>query len=243
MAEPVFYLRGFPGIGRFDGTDPTMLADLALVADLSLDQIERLSAVLLRETGFLHTEALRECIKTIISDEKTGQAVLRSLQNIEPDDVSLVLKRLDRARETKKKPSLDDQKMSSLSRNLSALIRDYPALTRFEKAQRLAKLTGQRLDSIDLICDIRPVFDKTGEHIEGMFPYTRLRLVATGADGLPREFEAELSVEQVYQLFESTKKAKAKLLTLHSAIEEWMPGRLPELQETRMPEDGEGGNA
>lgn len=237
MPESVLYLRGFPGTGRFDTADPTMLADFKLIAGLSNDQVQVLSNELERQPGFLHTEALRECIGAYFQDEKTVLAVLRALQSLEPDDLDRVLKQVDHARNAEKQSTLDDAKMTNLRQNLSILIRIYPALVRFEKAQRLAKLTGQRLESADLICDLRPIFDSLGERVEGMFPYTRLRLVATGADGLPRDFEAELTVEQVYGLFESSRKAKTKLDALRKTLKEWIPGGFPDLPETRIPKE------
>lgn len=185
-----------------------MLADLELVAGLPADQVGRIADTLSRESGFLDTVVLRNRIHAVVEDAKTAQAVLRALQNFEPGDVDRILESADRHRKGVTDTKLDDAKMADLRRNLSILVQAYPALDRFEKAQRLATLTGQRLDSADLICDLRPIFDGSGEHIEGILPYTRLRLVATGADGLPRDFEAELSVAQVHDLFESVKKAK-----------------------------------
>ena len=104
---------------------------------------------------------------------------------------------------------------------------------------RLATLTGQKLESIELICDLRPIFDKLRKHLEGMMPYTRLRVVATGADGLPDAFETELTRQQVHDLAEQVSKAAQKLDVLASAIEtEWLPGGLPDLPLTRAPRKG-----
>ncbi|HET6247759.1 MAG TPA: hypothetical protein VFE47_08685 [Tepidisphaeraceae bacterium] len=232
MPEPIFYMRGLPAIG-FEA-NPDMLADLGLIAELSSGDVDRVSVALRQERGFLHTSALRKRVSATISDEETAKAVARALQYLEPDDIEGVIKQVERAREAEA-TDLSDEQVENLRRNLSELIQVYPALARFEKAQRLAVLTGQRLDSADLICDLRPIFDKTGEHVEGIFPYTRLRLVATGVDGLPRDFEVELTVEQVYKLSENADRAKTKLAALRESIQEWVPDGVPALPQIRVP--------
>ncbi len=125
--------------------------------------------------------------------------------------------------------------LKALDNNLRLLILDYPALKRFAKAERLSKLTGQQLRSIDLICDVRPIFDATRSQIEGMMPYTRLRVVATGADWSPVAFEAELTLQQVYDLAERATYAKQKLDVLRTTIEKSLPGSIPDLALTRIP--------
>jgi len=236
MPEPVLYIRGFPGAGAFQPADPAMLSDLALIASLTEDPVTKLRARLQEARGFLDGETLRKLISNVIPDAKSAQAVFRALTNLESDDVESILKHVERARKAENKSNIDDAALESLRQNLATLILPYPALVRFEKAQRLATFTGQRLDSADLICDVRPIFDGEGREVEGMFPYTRLRVVATGADGLPRDFEAELSVEQVYRLYETVKRAKTKLQTLRSNIEKWMPQSIPNLSELRLPQ-------
>ena len=65
-------------------------------------------------------------------------------------------------------------------------------------------------------------------------PYARLHLVATGEDGLPNSFEAELTQQQVHDLAEKASKAKSKLDVLRGSVEMWVPGGLPDLPLTRV---------
>ena len=73
------------------------------------------------------------------------------------------------------------------------------------------------------------------EVLKGMMPYTRLHIVATGEDGLPKPFEAELTYQQVIDLAEKAEKAKSKLKVLRQSVETWLPGCLPDLPLTRTP--------
>jgi len=91
------------------------------------------------------------------------------------------------------------------------------------------------LDTVDLICDLRPIFNDNRKNVEGLLPYTRLHIVATGEDGLPKPFEVELSHQQVIDLSEKTEKAKNKLEALCQSIQKWLPDGLPDLPLTRIP--------
>jgi hypothetical protein len=160
--------------------------------------------------------------------------VQTTLQNLEPKDTKTLLQGLAEQGKQEKDFPLDEAELARLGEILPKLIQLYPALTRFEKAERLAKLTGQELESIELICDLRPIFDDDRKRIEGMMPYTRLHIVATGADGLPKSFEAELTHQQVSDLREKVAKADSKLDVLRKSVESWLPGRLPDLPLTRV---------
>lgn len=242
MSDQIFYFRGNPAAFGLSEPGQAMIADLELIGDLTVEQIDRLTDNLREATGFLGPKSLKERIDSVISDDKTAKAVLRTLQHFDPDDVEPTMRKLDHARQSGNADGLDDAKVVNVRKNLSKLIAIYPALSRYEKAEWLSKLTGQQLNTANLICDLRPIFDVSGTVIEGMVPYTRLRLVTTGADGLPREFEAELSVKQVYELFDSAKKAKTKLATLLASVDEWIPNGSPDLPATRVPKGaGENG--
>jgi len=130
--------------------------------------------------------------------------------------------------------AIECPELARLGEILPNLIQPYPAMARFEKAERLANLTGQELESMELICDLRPIFDEDRKQIEGMMPYTRLHIVATGADGLPKSFEAELTHQQVIDLRKKGEKAESKLAVLRKSVESWLPGRLPDLPLTRV---------
>ena len=85
---------------------------------------------------------------------------------------------------------------------MSIVIKPYPGLHRQAKAQKLSEATGLRLEHLEIICDLRPVFDDERESVEGVIPYT---IVCLGSDGLPVAMETILSQADVG---ESPEKAK-----------------------------------
>lgn len=234
MPEPVLYIRGFPQISPFAKLSTEVLDDLIAVYDLSDDILSKLCKQLSEAQGFLNHKALLSIIHKVIKDPETATAVQRVIINISPSELPVMVNALKENAGQKGFP-FDSKKLKSLEKTLKKLIQTYPSLDRFQKAERLAKITGQQLETIELICDVRPIFDKTREKIEGMMPLTRLHIVATGEDGLPNAFEVELTRQNVIDLLKKVEKAKSKLETLHQSIENWLPGGLPDLPLTRIP--------
>ena len=211
-----------------------MLKDLEAVSELTEDQIAALRHRLEAATGFLDPKKLTGIIRQCISDDRTAGAVQRTLRNLSPGTVERLLQSLEEYSKDKDFP-LKKQTLDKLRPTLPKLVVDTPGLRRFEKAERLATLTGRQLEAIDVICDLRPIFDETRTQIEGMMPYTRLHLSITGDDGLPRSFEVELTAQQVHELVEKAGKAEEKLTVLRSKVNDWQSGGLPDLPLTRAP--------
>ena len=236
MAEPVLYVRGFPSSSWTEhiASNPEALQDILTVVGLSQDKITAIQRRLSDAKGFLSPKGLLALLREELQDESLMRCVRRTILNLGPDDVEPLLEALS-ARHGQE-PSLDDKQLDGLRRVLPQLVKPYPALAAFKKADRLSTQTGQRLESIDLICDLRPIFDESRTHLEGMMPYTRLLVVAIGADGLPKAFESELTRQQVHDLAQKASKATQKLGVLLNAIEtDWLPGGLPDLPLTREP--------
>ena len=235
MSEPVIYFRGFPTSLLGLAADSDALADLKLIANLPEERVDALRQRVLEARGFLDPKALTAIIHEVVRDENAAGSIQRALRNVSPENVKQLLSALSEKHREKKEFPLDEGNLERLRQILPRLIQPYPALMRFNKAARLAKLTGQQLESIELICDLRPIFDEDRRQIEGMMPYTRLRVVATGADGLPKSFEAELTQQQVHDLAEKASKAKVKLDVLRDSVQKWVPSGLPDVPMTRVP--------
>lgn len=233
MPEPVIFVRGFPPFfGQDPSTNTELVEDLKAIARLSDGQVGELRQRLAQTEGFLSRKALLETIRGSIGDAKTAEAVRRALRHGQ-SGVEQIIRRLEEGQEEEEFP-FEPATISRLKHVLSELIQPYPALTRLQKAERLAVTTGQQLEGIELICDLRPVFDENRAHLEGMMPYTRLHVVATGDDGLPKSFEAELTHQQVIDLVEKAQKAKTKLDVLGQCVETWLPGGLPDVPLTQI---------
>ena len=234
MTEQVLYIRGFPhSIFEHPTAKKEMMEDLKAIIGISDEKLEELHKHLNKAKGFLDPKALLATIQKVVEDPNAAEAVQGILLNISPYQVERMITILKEGQEEEEFP-FDQAKIERLKQILKNLIQPYPALTRSEKAERLAKITGQQLETVEMICDLRPIFDESRKNVEGMMPYTRLHIVATGEDGLPKPFEVELTHQQVIDLAVKTRKAKSKLEVLRQSIENWLPGGLPDLPLTRV---------
>jgi len=234
MVDQVFYIRGVPEQIRFESLPEGLLDDLKAILGLSDDKVDELYKHLSEARGFLDPKALLATIQTVVKDKNSAAAVRRVLRNISLSQVERLITSLEERSKKEKDFAFGREQIDRLEQILKKLVRPYPSLVRFEKANRLAKITGQQLETVELICDLRPIFDKNRENIEGMMPYTRLHIVATGEDGLPNSFEAELTHQQVIDLAKKAEKAKSKLEVMCQSVKSWLPGGLPELPLTRI---------
>jgi len=233
MAEPVFYIRGVPQSLSFETIPEELLDDLKAIIGLSDGKLTELNKHLTEAEGFLNPKALLAIIQKVVEDSDAAKPVWRIIRSIGPSQVEPMVASLEKKSKDKNFP-FDKTQLKRLKQVLKNMIRPYPVLARFQKAERLAKITGQQLETVELICDLRPIFDENRKNVEGMMPYTRLHIVATGEDGLPNAFEVELTHQQVINLAEKAGKAKSKLETLRQSIQSWLPCGLPDLPLTRI---------
>jgi len=234
MTEPVFYIRGLPQSLSFETAREGLLDDLKAIIGLSDAVHDELYKHLSEAQGFLNPKMLLATIQKVVKDSSAAKAAQRIIINISPSEVKRVVTSLEEKSKEKDFP-FDLPQLERLKQILKKLIQAYPALARFQKAERLANITGQQLEMVELICDLRPIFDANRENVEGMMPYSRLHVVGIGEDGLPNAFEVELTHQQVIDLAEKARKAKSKLEVLRESIEDWVPGGLPDLPLTRIP--------
>ncbi len=236
MPEPVLYIRGFPQPPlEHSAARESLIEDLKAVVDLSEESVRQLRDHLTEAGGFLGPKSLLKTIREVVEDSNKAQALRRIIRNIGVSDIERVHV-IFQEESKKQKPPFNNTQFEHLAKLLKLLIQPYPALERFRKAKRLAEVTGQQLETIEFICDLRPIFEESRKNIEGMMPYTRLHIVATGEDGLPKSFEVELTHQQIIDLAEKAEKAKSKLYSLRQSIKKWLPEGLPDLPLTRIPE-------
>lgn len=229
MPEPVLYMRGMQHL-RDHSISEEMVDDLSAIKQIEPDLLERIATELSSIDGFLEPSALNARLKSLLAGREEIDSLRRVILNIKSEDVGDLLKRLQSFQEDDPKNfRLSVEDLNELSDRLPRLLKPIPALRRYRKAERLAKLTGQPLEDIQLVCDLRPVFDQDRNNIEGLIPLTHLKVVATGEDGLPDVFEADLTAKQVQDLAEQAEKAVRKLVVLREKADEWGDDGMPNI--------------
>lgn len=199
--------------GRF--LPPQMVQDLRTVAAVEITQIDELTQCLQQESGILSEEKV-ETLTRRFFDDQTADAVGRTIQNIRSEDRQKILTLVERWRQGSEeaKEMLPDSVFAALRKNLDALLQDYPGLSLMRKAQRLLRETGNEIEDLIFVCDLRPVFDQTHEHIEGFVALANLRVRYTEQGGQRGSFELALTEEELSTLVEHGQKALGKLRVL-----------------------------
>jgi len=220
MAEvSVFYFRA----PRSEMPPPQAVAAVAkVVLGESEETLKRLAAELAEAKGYLSDAGQRAILLRELGDEtraskfetllSTGDAFAQDRGGI--DGLLSFLEKWQAGAENQVQPILSPDELSDLKRLLPLIIRPYPARQRQAKAERLAVATSMRVEAVDLVCDIRPVFDDSRTNVEGVIPFTTLKVVATGVDQFPISFEAVLSASDVLALLKKAELAVAKLNAL-----------------------------
>jgi len=223
MAETVFYMRGPFPFGPERSVPDGFIRDVKVLTGIEPNLLASFSADLQKYPGFLDEQVLSEVCSKYFKDKDTAEAMGRlipfiyrrmKVTNESATDFLDVLKEWLSEKENEGKNLLSTADVSKLETRLPIVIQRFPGLERRSKAETLSQATGLPLKNIDLICDIRPIFDQDRERIEGFIPLTTLRLTCTGADGLPVAFETTLSNSDVTRLATAAEFAVKKLRRL-----------------------------
>ncbi len=223
--QVVFVLDPTMQRGRVRSVPREMVRDLLTVSQVPRELITELAKKLENESGFVTPDRLAEVVGEVLTDSSHVNATLAALNNLRPDQVDQTIRNLNDWREADQANAkqFPAEAFASLKEQLPLLIRDYPGLERYRKAEWLASVTGNTLETLELICDLRPVFDKGREVVEGLIPLTTLKLVYSGQDGVSQSVDVLLAADELDDLLNKANKAKQKLAALRECVNEWVP--------------------
>ncbi len=126
--------------------------------------------------------------------DELGKAIEEKADAIEPDDRRILVDRL---------------------RTLAA---EPVGLAKQYKARQLVDATGFELDGLQIICDLRPIFDQDRERIEGAIPLTVLRLEYTSPVGESGVVEVRVTEKQLDEFGSKIETAKRKLRMIKELV-------------------------
>lgn len=228
MRETVLYFRGhFPfGVESGAGVSEDAIRDARIVLDLSDEQLRLIRRELEAFPSFLDRTKLQQLLSEGLQDETRSKGLARfitvfgeRLRKMGESTDALTRSLAKWIEENQEQQIIRPDEIPQLQQRLALLLSPLPCLARQAKAERLAEATGNPIESLDIICDVRPVFDDERTQIEGMMPLTLLRLVCKGADGLPIALEATLSEQEVRAIADAAQKALKKLDKIHELLE------------------------
>jgi hypothetical protein len=203
-----------------------MLEDLRTVAAIPEETLKQLSETLMSQSGFLSQDACADLIGSILRDETQGAAVFVTVWNLPEESLPKLISEISEWRNASEENGKDlpDAEFGSLRSQLKILVRDYPAVNRMQKAQRLMNVLGNEVKGIGFICDARPVYNKAHEEIEGLVPLTTFKIIYERQNLDTEEIEFVLTESGLDHLIEQANEAKKKLSVLSSRVNTWLPG-------------------
>jgi len=213
----------FPVLVQYMVESEDFVADAKFVLQLDEESYQRLADQLATTSGFLDRRALVEaasqCLDTQQDAERIGRIVYRLGEilheaGMEPAQAMDVLANAI----SEKTESLSEDERDRLSNRLRTLLLGTSGLSKHFKAQSLVEVLGGALESFQVICDVRPVFDPKRQRIEGAVPICVARIEYTSADGESSANEFRISEQQIDEMEQTVATAKQKL----QLIKLWM---------------------
>lgn len=194
--------------------DEDFQTDLRRIVDLDEDAYLKLASQLARSEKFLSRSDLVELVVNCLGAgfEAVARIIYRIGGIVHDAEMNAAdaMDELARAIEDKTE-SLTPDERKTLTDRLRKLVAEPNGIAKQYKARDLVDAIGSELDSFRIICDIRPIFDRNRERIDGAIPLTVLRLDYTKPDGESAEVEVRLTENQISQFEEKIADTKLKL--------------------------------
>lgn len=228
MATRAIYLRG-----RISTTDlveqlagnKEFLADTKAILSLDKAKFDALIEALSKCDSFLDAKGLKSVVEGSLGRSKSASDVfdvVRLLSRMLREPGDPVEQTMGEFRSAIKEHSDDipEDDRETLGERLEKLILAPKGLGLQWKADQLRKTTGIELEDIQIICDIRPVFDDARSTIMGAIPISTLKLDLIDRDGAPRSIEIRLTEKQLAEFVSKSELAQQKIRVIKQTLTE-----------------------
>jgi hypothetical protein len=199
--------------------DDDFIEDARCILALDQDKYARLSAQLNAATVFLNTDVLESITSKVLGDvgePKKVASIIYKLSEILHASEMRPGKAMDALASAIQESAskLEPEERRGVSDRIRALAAEPAGLARQHKAQDLAGEIGAELDGFTIVCDIRPVFDKPRERIEGAMPIVVLHLEYSRADGEAEVLEVRITERQIEAFERKFTELRKKLASI-----------------------------
>jgi hypothetical protein len=206
--------------------DKDFIADAGAVLGLEDSVCANLESALAEEKSFLSRKTLNGIVQKILGPaspkaKKVSAFIWRVNRTIRRDSDETVERSVELLREAIRKhaKNLTVEQKKLLADRIEKLVAVPSGLARQQKAEQLAEATGTELEDLQVICDLRPVFNEERSEIEGAIPISTLKLDVLGPNGMPARIEVRLTEAQIADLFEKASYAQTKLSAIKKMLD------------------------
>lgn len=227
MAKQSF-IRAFPPfrfLAEHMVQEEGFLSDAKYILGIESQDFEVLARALAESDAFLDRNMVSKIVGEVLGagEESDNLAdVVCLLSRIVRDSEKPLVKTLTLLKSAIKEHSEDltDDEREELGRRLEMLVAQSSGLARQHKAEQLADAIGKKLAAVQLICDIRPVFNEDRSGIEGALPVSTLKLDFFQEGGESSSLEVCLTEQQITNLCEKAESAKRKIELIKEMLAE-----------------------
>ena len=194
---------------------PAMLVDLLRIASLDEEQIVSVRRIVDSQKQITTPKEIEQSISSQLGED-LAKGVAKIVLNFDSKTVDRVLLVLQKLRNAKPKAAevFDDAKFEQIKSNLYRLTQKHASIELIRKSQSLLRALGNEIESAIFICDLRPVFDKEHENVEGLISIAGLKLEFKDQQGDENSIEFALSEGDLDYLTKQCEDAKKKLAVL-----------------------------
>lgn len=228
MATRAIYIRGTISttdlVDQLAGNEE-FLADARAILALDKAAFDALVEALSKCDSFLDGKGLKSVVEGSLGRSKSASDVFDVVSILsrilrEPGDP--IEQTMGKFRSAIKEHSdaIPEDDREKLGERLEKLILAPKGLGLQWKADQLRKTTGIELEDIQLVCDIRPVFDDARSTILGAIPISMLKLDVIERDGAPRSIEIRLTEKQLAEFASKTELAQQKIRVIKQTLTE-----------------------
>lgn len=216
---PIFENPPFKFLAGHLVRDEDFQADLRLTLDMPEDVFLRLAAALEKADTFIGRAALEKIVTEALDNNEQATRLAAIIYRIAeifhgsalpPSETMDVLSGAMAGGKESEKFVTHEERLRLIER-LRRLIVVPTGFARQFKAQKLAAATGAELDKLQIICDIRPIFDTNRNKVDGAIPLTLMHLEYTAADGESMVLEVRVTERLIETLEAAAATAKKKI--------------------------------
>jgi len=205
--------------------DEDFVSDALTVLDIDDANFETLANGLRDSEAFLDRKTLSTIVEQVLGKADRSDTISHLVWRLnemvrdadEPLQTAIAAFR-HAVDETLEQKSEGDRK--KLGERIERLVCTPPGFARQHKAQELTEATGAELDELQIICDIRPVFDEERSKIEGAIPVSTLIVDVVQTDGTSSRIQVRLNEQEVADLLSKAEFAKAKLAVIRRMLKD-----------------------
>lgn len=197
---------------------PEMLAGLHSVAHLESEILAQISEGVAKLEGLAEASEVEGLIQQSLpnKDKETAQEIFRIVRGVDLEDVPKIVQTVKAwtARKESRQSVFPQETIDCLMSNLELLAKKHGSIELMKKAERLIRDTGDELESIKFVCDMRPVFDKEHKRVDALVLIANLRIRYLAQNGERDSCELALTESELLKLKEKTEDAIKKIEVL-----------------------------